>query len=111
VDVEISTPDTAAAVTVTLEGDVDVATAPALQRRLDTVLSEGVEDLVVDVSDVPFIDVAGLTVLLRVQYRLSLRGGRLTVLGPSRALEIMTAALGVELLSAAPARPPRLSLP
>ena len=95
--VEVS-PPAAAVGTVTVRGEVDVATAPTLRRRLDALLAEGVHDLDLDLTDVPFIDVAGLNVLLLVQSRLVLRGGRLTVLRPCRSLKIMDVALGAELL-------------
>ena len=92
--VEVS-PPAAAVGTVTVRGEVDVATAPTLRRRLDTLLAEGIHDLDLDLTDVPFIDVAGLSLLLRVQSQLSSRGGRLTLLRPCCSLEIMSAALGV----------------
>jgi anti-sigma B factor antagonist len=97
-DTEAGTPRRVAASTVKVSGDLDMATAPALRQRLESLLGEGVEDLVVDLRDVPFIDVAGLNVLLLIRSRLMLRGARLTVLRPCRSLKIMDVALGAELL-------------
>jgi anti-anti-sigma factor len=85
-----------AATTVRLQGEVDLETAPALQQRLDALLDDGVQTLVLDMSGVPFCDVAALNVLLRIHARLAERGGHVVVFGATRALRIMVAALGLE---------------
>jgi anti-sigma B factor antagonist len=80
---------------VRVRGELDMATAPLLQDELDTLLSESVDELALDLSEVPFCDVAALNLLLRVQAELSMHGGRLKLLGPCRSLEVMVAALGL----------------
>jgi anti-anti-sigma factor len=57
-----------------LEGDVDIATTPALRERLLGVLSPGVRLLVIDLSGVSFCDAAGLAVLIGTQRRARARG-------------------------------------
>jgi anti-anti-sigma factor len=57
-----------------LEGDLDIATTPALRERLLGVLSPGVRLLVIDLSGVSFCDVAGLAVLIGTQRRARARG-------------------------------------
>lgn len=81
--------------TVKVQGDVDLATAPALRQRLETLLEEGVARLVLDLGAVPFCDVTGLNVLLLTQSQLKSRGGQLTVLRPCATLRVMAAALGL----------------
>ena len=93
--VEVHRSDPALAATVKVRGEIDLATAPALQQRLGTLLDEGVEALVLDLSAVSFCDVTGLNLLLWVQSRLWSRGGQLTVLRPCPSLRIMAAALGL----------------
>jgi anti-sigma B factor antagonist len=93
--VEVDGPDRTRSATVRLRGEIDLATAPGLQRKLETVLGEGVQDLVLDLCAVRFCDVPTLNVLLRAQSRLSSRGGRLTVLGPCPPLQVMINVLGL----------------
>jgi anti-sigma B factor antagonist len=67
---------------IRLRGELDVATAPPLQRRLDALIHRGVRHLVVDLEDLSFCDLAGVRVLLGADRQLRTRGGRLTLLGP-----------------------------
>jgi anti-anti-sigma factor len=57
-----------------LEGELDIATVPALRERLLGVLSADVRLLIIDLSGVSFCDVAGLTVLIGPQRRATARG-------------------------------------
>jgi anti-anti-sigma factor len=57
-----------------LEGELDIATAPALRERLLGVLRPGVRLLIIDLSGVSFCDVAGLAVLIGMQRRATARG-------------------------------------
>ena len=57
-----------------LEGDLDIATTPALRERLLGVLGPGVRLLAIDLSGVTFCDVAGLAVLVGTQRRARARG-------------------------------------
>lgn len=49
---------------VTIQGDVDVYTAPALREHLDRLIATGHRHLVLDLEQVPFIDSTGLGVLV-----------------------------------------------
>jgi len=57
-----------------LEGDLDIATTPALRERLLGLLSASVRLLIIDLSGVSFCDVAGLAVLIGTQRRARARG-------------------------------------
>jgi len=57
-----------------LEGELDIATVPALRERLLGVLGPGVRLLIIDLSGVSFCDVAGLAVLIGTQRRATARG-------------------------------------
>lgn len=57
-----------------LEGDLDIATVPALRERLLRVLGPDVRLLIIDLSGVSFCDVAGLAVLIGTQRRATERG-------------------------------------
>jgi anti-anti-sigma factor len=88
--------DPAPVVTVTAQGEIDLATASALRQRLETLLDDAaVQDLVLDLRAVPFCDVTGLKVLVRTESRLRSRGGQLTVVRPCKTLRIVAGVLGL----------------
>jgi len=66
----------AGAVTVTLTGSLDTATAPELERQLVPVLAGGVKDLVFDLAQLRFISSAGLRVFSNARKTLKERGGQ-----------------------------------
>ena len=55
---------------VRVKGDVDIYTAPQLWETLDAVIADTPHELVVDLSDVTFLDSSGLSVLVRAHKRL-----------------------------------------
>jgi anti-anti-sigma factor len=66
-----------------LTGELSLAEAPALERRLDQVLSTNAMTIVVDLAGVEFIDSTGLSVLVRAQQQASERGVELGVANPN----------------------------
>lgn len=54
-------------VVVTVEGELDLATAPQLQREVLALLSLPVEVVVLDLAGVEFLDSSGLNLLNRVR--------------------------------------------
>lgn len=66
----------AGAVTVTLTGSLDTATAPELERQLVPALAGGVKDLVFDLAQLKFISSAGLRVFSNSRKTLKERGGQ-----------------------------------
>jgi anti-sigma B factor antagonist len=91
---------------VRVEGEVDLYTAPQLWETLDAAISGTPHELVVDLSDVTFLDSSGLSVLVRAHKRLRPVDGTVVVRGATNqvymALEMtkLTRVLTVE----APAR-------
>jgi anti-sigma B factor antagonist len=71
---------------VSLTGEVDLHTAPELERALDGVMALGCTSAVVDLADVSFIDSTTLSVLLRTHTRLRELGGRLVVVASDRRI-------------------------
>lgn len=69
--------------TVRLAGEVDIASAPALRKEIDTLFVSGCSSLVVDLGDVVFIDSSGLGVLIGALRRAKERGGSVSVVGAS----------------------------
>ena len=55
---------------VTVEGELDIATAPVLRERLNSLAEAGVRRLVIDLRAVPFMDSVAVAVLVRAKHML-----------------------------------------
>lgn len=66
----------AGAVTIKLNGSLDTATAPELERQLQPILGSQVKDLVFDLAELKFISSAGLRVFTTTRKTLKERGGQ-----------------------------------
>ena len=64
---------------VSVTGEIDAFTSPALEQELDWVLRDGASNVVVDLGEVAFIDSTALRVFLRALPRFSKRGGKLVL--------------------------------
>jgi anti-anti-sigma factor len=75
-----------------LTGELDPHTAPALQAALKTTLADEPSSLVLDLTELTFIDSSGLRVLIDAHKAIAELGGELVVRNPSstaqRLLEI-----------------------
>jgi anti-sigma B factor antagonist len=71
---------------VTPRGDVDALTAPKLGRRLIGLAEEGKTSVVVDLSNVTFMDSTGIGVLLNALRHLSKRHGGLVLVCPTERI-------------------------
>lgn len=69
--------------TVVVDGEIDIATAPAIRRLLVAAISAGDVHLAVDMSGVTFIGAAGIGVLVAAANRAREAGGTLSLLAPS----------------------------
>ncbi len=69
-------PKNTGAITVRLNGSLDTATAPDLERQLGPVLAGPVKDLVFDLAGLKFISSAGLRVFSAARKQLKERGGQ-----------------------------------
>ena len=72
--------------TVVLDGEIDIATAPAIRRFLMAAINGGDVHLAVDMSGVTFIDASGIGVLVAAANRAREAGGSLSLLAPSPQL-------------------------
>ena len=71
---------------VTLTGEVDLHTAPALEQALEGVVALGGTAVALDLADVSFIDSTVLCVLLTYRERLQNLGGELVVVTEDRRI-------------------------
>ena len=69
---------------VSVEGELDLQTAPELERALAAVLVRGGRNVVVDLVDLIFIDSTALATLMRAQPRFRAKGGRLILVTEDR---------------------------
>ena len=79
-----------------LDGEIDIATAPAIRRFLMAAISGGDVHLAVDMSGVTFIDAAGIDVLVVAANRAREAGGGLSLRAPSRQVRWLLGVLGLD---------------
>ena len=83
-DLAISTRTIGDVVVVYVRGELDVDTDPRLRGRLAGLVNMGARDIVIDLTDVSFLGVEAVRVLIDAHQWLAERGGRLTLSSPSR---------------------------
>jgi anti-sigma B factor antagonist len=69
---------------ITVTGEIDSFSSPALEQELEWVLGDGACNAVVDLAGVGFIDSTGLRVLLKALPRFTRRGGKLVLVSDDR---------------------------
>jgi anti-sigma B factor antagonist len=67
---------------VVLVGELDLDTAPRLSRVLDPLVKEGPTEIVIDLSELAFIDSSGIAALVAAQQNLAEHGRRLSLVSP-----------------------------
>ena len=72
--------------TVSLSGDLDLATAPPLRDHLSHLHAAGIRTFVLDAAGVAFIDSVGLSVILALYRRCRDEEGAVTIKSPSRVM-------------------------
>jgi len=73
-------------VVVRLQGELDMATTPALFRSLDTVMDTRPQTLALDLSELTFVDSSGLRVLITSSRRAGGQGCSFVLRSPQRAV-------------------------
>ena len=63
-------------------GDLDVAGAPELRQAVVTALNEGARDLILDISELDFVDSFGIGVIVGALKRARQRGGEVVLVCP-----------------------------
>jgi anti-anti-sigma factor len=71
---------------VSVRGEVDLATGPALERALFGLPADGAASVIVDLTDCSFMDSTGLHLLTRTQRHVDLCRGRLAVVSANRSV-------------------------
>ncbi|WP_219415527.1 STAS domain-containing protein [Pseudonocardia nigra] len=81
--------------TVRVSGELDLFTAPALERRLDALRGAGCRHVDLDMAGVTFLAAAGLTVLARADRDYRAVPGRVLLAGTTRACRRLLALSGL----------------
>jgi anti-sigma B factor antagonist len=82
VDTSIALDDAGSLATVAVRGDVDLATTPDLDAAIDTALAmPDTAGVVVDLSDVGFLDSSGISSLLKGRRHADRRGATYRIAG------------------------------
>lgn len=80
---------------VLVDGEVDVSNADQLRDAIDARLEAGTARVVVDLSDVPYIDSTGIGVLVGAAHRAGEKNVRFEVARPQRNVARVLGLLGV----------------
>ena len=66
---------------VSLDGEIDMSTAPVLESRLAPFESDGVDTIMLDLRDLAFTDSTGIHAFLAARNRVTVSGRRLILVG------------------------------
>ena len=89
---QIHVGETEGIATVRVEGEIDIATRDELRDALEVFYG----DLLVDMSDVTFLDSSGISTLVLQRIRLEATNHRLRIVNPSTAVRAVLAITGLE---------------
>jgi anti-sigma B factor antagonist len=81
---------------IKLVGDLDLASAPHAEGEIGAALTDTHEVIVVDLSELAFIDSSGITALLRLEARSRADSDRLVFLRGTPAVQRVLALCGVD---------------
>ena len=84
--VDLDVTDRSGVPVVTLSGEVDMSVTDGLAEHLDGVARDGSPGVVVDLTELEYLDSAGLALLLRLKKGLEERGQRLRLVVASDTL-------------------------
>lgn len=91
--VEVRNADAAAVITVS--GELDLASSPALEEELERVAQSDAQLIVVDLRQLEFMDSTGLSVLVRAHQRAEENGRRLGLVNGSQQVQRLLTLTGV----------------
>jgi len=74
-------------VTVTIRGELDLATAPRLEAELETLHGDGLERAIIDLRELVFLDSTGLEAIVKFHRRASGEGVEVAVVRGPRAVQ------------------------
>jgi anti-sigma B factor antagonist len=80
---------------VSVTGDFDVRSAPTFRKALESYSLPAADDVVLDLSDVGFLDSSGLAAIIDLHLRLEAAGARLMVVPGGTQIDHMFSVTGI----------------
>jgi anti-sigma B factor antagonist len=80
---------------IRIAGELDLATAPVLERELHRLLSGGLVRVILDLEELEFIDSTGLSVLVGAANHSRADGDRLRIIGATGEVDRMLRLTGI----------------
>lgn len=77
-------------------GEIDLSTAPQLERRVDDVIEQGSHRLILDLTGVVFMDSTGLRALIAAQKSIAEHTGRLAIAAADGPVTRLLSITGVQ---------------
>ena len=93
---------------VEVEGELDIATVPELERAVTRMRSQGLERLVIDLRRVSFLDSMSIELLLRLHGELTAAGASLVIVRGPRAVDRIFDLMELERVLTVVDEPPEL---
>jgi anti-sigma B factor antagonist len=87
VELELSAREESGVAILSVSGEVDLYTAPNLDERLSALIADGAHRIVIDFSDVEFLDSTGLGVVVKTLKRVREQEGSLMVVVPNDRIQ------------------------
>jgi anti-anti-sigma factor len=94
-DLSIQRSDDARGVVLTLVGELDVVSAPELERMLSEVLGQPHTRVMLDLNGLRFVDSAGVSVLIKAKQHAESGGRTLVLRRPTEQLERVFSLVGL----------------
>jgi anti-sigma B factor antagonist len=89
-DFQVDTRSEGRAAVIAVRGELDLASAPQLEQELDRAWESDVEQLVIDLRTLEFMDSTGLSVIVSAHQRLSDSGRKLSIVrGPQQVQRLL----------------------
>ncbi len=80
-----------AATVISVSGELDLASSPALQEELDRAAASDAQILIIDLRELDFMDSTGLSVLVRAHQRIEEQGRQLAMVkGPQQVQRLLS---------------------
>jgi anti-sigma B factor antagonist len=86
-DLNVSTARDGARAIISVEGELDAHSAPALDEEITRLIGDSVNEVVLDLSATSFLDSFGLRALLAAQREVADKDGRLSLRNPSKPVQ------------------------
>jgi anti-sigma B factor antagonist len=93
---------------IAVQGELDIATLPALEREVTRMRAQGLERMVIDLRGLAFLDSMSIELLLRLHGELTATGAELVVVRGPQAVDRIFEVMQLDRVLALVDEPPQL---